>query len=103
MSRDEDTSGLFRQVNEQIQKLSTTFGLTNGERLQIICECAQTGCAEPIDLTMDEYGHVRAVPGAVRDEAESFVPPGGPSRVRECPLLGRYRPAHRAERDRRLS
>ena len=77
MSRDDDTSGLFRQVNEQIQKLSTTFGLTNGERLQIICECAQTGCAEPIDLTMDEYEHVRAVPGRFAIKPNHSFPQGG--------------------------
>ena len=60
MTRDADTSGLYREVNEQIQKLNTTFGLTNGERLQIVCECSRSDCAQPIDLTMDEYEDIRS-------------------------------------------
>ena len=60
MTRDAYTSDLYREVNEQIQQLNTRFGFTNGDRLHIVCECTRTDCAEPIDLTMDEYEHIRA-------------------------------------------
>jgi hypothetical protein len=72
VTRDADTSEIYREVNEQIQQLNHTFGLTNGERLQIVCECARPDCAQPIDLTMDEYEQLRA------DASHFAIKPGHP-------------------------
>jgi hypothetical protein len=50
---------LFREVNERIQELS--FGWSGGAtELQIICECSDETCTEPLAVTVDEYQQVRA-------------------------------------------
>jgi hypothetical protein len=48
---------LFREVNERIVDLAERFQVL--EDLQIICECANTGCIERLDVTHDEYARVR--------------------------------------------
>jgi hypothetical protein len=50
---------LFREVNERIAELSKTWA---GRRLQIICECANTGCVERLDVPLPDYERVRAHP-----------------------------------------
>lgn len=54
---------LFRMVNEQVRKLHTNEGLVadfGPPVAQWVCECANAGCMERLDLTIDEYAHVRA-------------------------------------------
>lgn len=48
---------LFRDVNERIADLSAGAGT-----IDVVCECADTGCSEPISLTQDEYEAVRRDP-----------------------------------------
>jgi hypothetical protein len=52
---------LFREVNERIAELSgrKAFG---GKKLELLCECADDSCTEPLTVTLDEYKQVRAVP-----------------------------------------
>lgn len=50
---------VFRDVNERIQDVATSFDLTT-EPLDLICECGDAGCVERISLTRDEYESVRA-------------------------------------------
>jgi hypothetical protein len=50
---------LFREVNEQIERVSRTSGLTFHE---FSCECADESCTESIPLTIQEYEHIRRIP-----------------------------------------
>jgi hypothetical protein len=47
---------LFRQVNERIFELDERFGVDD---VEIVCECAELGCAEPIALTRKAYEEAR--------------------------------------------
>ena len=58
----------FREVNNQIAKLSGS-GIDTSHRL-FVCECADTGCAEALEITEAEYEAVRA------DGARFVVVPG---------------------------
>jgi hypothetical protein len=51
--------GLFRQVNERLRELGEGFSVV-AERADFVCECADEGCAEPIQLTLEEYERVRS-------------------------------------------
>lgn len=59
-SHDEDarTQALFREVNEKIQQLPEGLGADGHDRL--ICECGNSACTQPIELTRAEFGRVRA-------------------------------------------
>ena len=69
---------VFREVNEGIER-----GQWPGEEdapVSFRCECAQLGCNELIELTVNEYERVRAnprrfllVPGHERHDAEVVV------------------------------
>jgi len=52
---------LFREVNERLEQLHDSFDVSS-ERLQFLCECGDTTCAEPIELTHEEYERIRADP-----------------------------------------
>lgn len=71
--------GLFRQVNERLKELGEGFSVV-AERADFICECADESCAEPIQLTLEEYERVRSDPrwffvvrGHERPEIEAIV------------------------------
>ena len=51
---------LFRDVNEQIDRLAERFDLL--DEVPIICECGSTGCNEQIVLTQAEYETLRRNP-----------------------------------------
>ena len=55
---------LYREVNERILELEESFGERDSEHLlaAFVCECATTGCAIRVELTLDEYRLARAVP-----------------------------------------
>jgi hypothetical protein len=48
---------LFREVNERIAEVSSSWGT---DRAAAVCECANEGCAETIELAASEYEAVRA-------------------------------------------
>jgi hypothetical protein len=52
---------VFRDVNERIQDVATTFDLTS-EPLDLICECGDASCVERISISRDEYEQLRADP-----------------------------------------
>jgi hypothetical protein len=56
---------LFREVNERLRGLNESFGAVTN-RMELVCECADPGCAERITMTVREYEQLRA-------EAEQFV------------------------------
>lgn len=68
----DDTPSLFRHVNEQIRRLSTTFGVRADEEVRIVCECERPECAEQIPMTLDEYDRLRS------DPARFAIMPGHP-------------------------
>jgi len=52
---------LFREVNENIERISATLEV-NDERLQILCECGVPTCLEQLDVAMADYERVRSEP-----------------------------------------
>ncbi len=50
---------VFRQVNERIEDLADTFGLTN-EKLDLICECGNASCASRIEMDRQDYEALRS-------------------------------------------
>lgn len=49
---------VFREVNERIAELTGLLNETGFNLL--ICECGNVGCAEPVEITTEEYEAVRA-------------------------------------------
>jgi len=52
---------LFREVNERLKDLNETFGAVTN-RVELVCECAERGCAERLTLSVREYEDLRAEP-----------------------------------------
>ena len=48
---------LFREVNERVEHLSD--GPVFHGRLSFVCECSHVDCAQQIELSHEEYEHVR--------------------------------------------
>jgi len=52
---------LFREVNEQIEKLSDGWELFDGS-ISVLCECGRAGCNEALEVSRTLYDDVRAAP-----------------------------------------
>jgi hypothetical protein len=52
---------LFREVNERVGKLTETLNRVT-LRNDWICECANTECFEPVELSIEEYEALRLHP-----------------------------------------
>ena len=52
---------MFRQVNERIEDLATTFALQD-RPLELICECGDASCTEQITIAIDTYEAIRKDP-----------------------------------------
>ena len=52
---------MFREINERLEELNKTFA-DYTELLEVVCECADVGCAELIELQPAVYERVRADP-----------------------------------------
>ena len=65
MSTREERIGLneavFRQVNERIEEVAETFDVQS-QALDLICECGDAKCVQPLSMTRAEYEHVRSDP-----------------------------------------
>jgi hypothetical protein len=48
---------VFREVNERIEDLATTFGL---EPLDLLCECGNAGCTMRIEMDRGQYEELRS-------------------------------------------
>jgi hypothetical protein len=59
--------GLFREVNERIERITETL---QAETLTILCECGAQFCLEQIEVALPDYERVRA------DPTLFFVRPG---------------------------
>ena len=51
------TEALFRDVNERIAETSERF---DADEAEFMCECADSGCAERLEVPLEEYEDVRA-------------------------------------------
>ncbi|MEN3343214.1 MAG: hypothetical protein V7644_2618 [Actinomycetota bacterium] len=51
---------LFREVNDRIDEIASSFGPP--EEIAILCECADQTCIQPIRLTRPEYEALRRMP-----------------------------------------
>jgi hypothetical protein len=58
---------IFREVNERIEELAERGEL---DSLDILCECGNPDCKEPLRVSVAEYEHVRQEP------TDFFVAPG---------------------------
>jgi hypothetical protein len=58
-ARTAQNEALFREVNERVKELNTTFDAL-ARRAEWICECGNTDCVEPVQMTQEEYESVRA-------------------------------------------
>lgn len=83
MSSREERIGLneavFRQVNERIEDMAETFQPSAGT-LDLICECGDPECVQPITMTPAEYERLRSnahhfavYPGHEIEDVESIV------------------------------
>ena len=52
---------VFREVNERLRELGEGFSLVS-EVAEFVCECADTGCAERLRMSLADYEHVRSDP-----------------------------------------
>jgi len=52
-----ENQALLREVNERIEQLTRDVS-----ELEIVCECANTGCIETIQLSVGEYEAIRSSP-----------------------------------------
>lgn len=50
---------LFRQVNEEIRGLTSTFGTEEGT-MTVVCECGDAGCTEQLEVKVGDYERVRS-------------------------------------------
>ncbi|HJU37721.1 MAG TPA: hypothetical protein VJ716_09935 [Gaiellaceae bacterium] len=70
---------IFRQVNEQIERLNRNLGADDAA-MTVICECADGDCTDRFQFQVADYEEVRAdplryvvVPGHELSEYESVV------------------------------
>ena len=49
---------LFRQVNEEIRGLTSTFGSEDGT-MTVVCECGDSGCTEQLEVAISDYERIR--------------------------------------------
>ena len=52
---------MFRAINERIRELARRFEV-EGEPVAFICECADETCVEKVQLSVEQYDELRALP-----------------------------------------
>jgi hypothetical protein len=74
------TEALFRNVNERIAEATERFDNGDADDGAFLCECADPGCAERLEVPLEEYEQVREDattfvldPEHVRPEIEKIV------------------------------
>jgi hypothetical protein len=56
---DGDQRVLFREVNERIREINTTFGV-GGDSYDLLCECHRADCTARVTVPIEVYDDVRA-------------------------------------------
>jgi len=49
---------IFREINERIEELATTFEVRDA--LDLICECADATCTSRIQMSLEDYEKLRS-------------------------------------------
>lgn len=49
---------VFREINERIEEVATTFAAR--DVLDLICECGDASCTSRIQMTLDDYEKLRS-------------------------------------------
>ena len=62
MLRAARNESLYREVNERIEELNKRFDAALEAGAAWVCECADTECTEPIEMTLGEYEELRSYP-----------------------------------------
>ena len=62
---------VFRRVNERLEEVSETLHV---DEAGFVCECASIDCAERIELALDEYEALRAVPTHFAIKPDHLLP-----------------------------
>ena len=52
----------FREINDRVERDLDRVHYSPDELLPFVCECAQRTCSATIDLSREEYEHVRSEP-----------------------------------------
>ena len=52
------TQVMFRQANESIAETAAEYAMT--QQIPLICECADDHCREIVQLSVEQYEHVRS-------------------------------------------
>lgn len=52
---------VFREINERLRELGEGFSMVS-EVAEFVCECGSTSCVDRVQMTLEEYEHVRAEP-----------------------------------------
>jgi hypothetical protein len=65
---------LFRQVNERVRDVSQPFAAVDPSPIDFVCECGREDCTLPVELTLEDYEAVRAVPTHFFVVREHFLP-----------------------------
>jgi hypothetical protein len=80
MVRAARNQSLYREVNERIEDLNKRFDAALSAGATWVCECADTECSEPMELTLGEYEELRSqpnrfavLPGHVLETVEHVV------------------------------
>jgi hypothetical protein len=67
---------LFREINERLDEMAVPWSKTT----DYLCECSEMSCTKIVELTNEEYEHVRShatvfvvIPGHERPEIEKVV------------------------------
>ena len=70
---------VFRRVNERLEDLNEAFRVVT-DRFEIVCECGDSGCVDPISLSSKDYEALRAdassfamIPGHENSAVEQVV------------------------------
>ena len=53
---------MFRSINERIRELGQRFSEDADDSLAFVCECADETCVERVQMTMEQYDEMRAIP-----------------------------------------
>jgi hypothetical protein len=71
---------VFREVNERIESLNRGIAAISDNKLHVVCECSDLGCAAQIALPVPVYERVRSdatlfivVPGHEQPDIEDVV------------------------------
>jgi len=54
-----ENEALYRTVNEKIEDLNATFGMST-ESMTVVCECGHLQCMQPIELDVPTYERARS-------------------------------------------